>query len=401
MDKQNIDAPPPRVPADVRVLGFVSMLTDISSEAIHSLLPMFMITVLGSSNFMVGLIEGLAESTTLMVKIFSGALSDYLGKRKHLAVFGYTLSALSKPLFAIASGIGLVLAARLTDRVGKGVRDAPRDALIADLTPPQVRGAAFGLRQALDTIGAFVGPLLAAALMTLWMNDFRAVFWLAVIPGLASAALLFFGVREPPRAETAKRTNPVRRASLRRLGPAYWWVVGIGAVFTLARFSEAFLLLRARQTGMPIALVPLVMVAMNVVYALVAYPFGKLADRMNHRKLLALGLVALFVADLVLAADGGWYVVMAGVALWGIHLGATQGLLATMVADAAPADLRGTAYGFFNLVCGIALLLASALAGLLWDDLGASVTFYAGAICCLIALAGLAWLSRLRLPVQP
>ncbi|HEX7643762.1 MAG TPA: MFS transporter [Burkholderiaceae bacterium] len=401
MDKQNIDAPPPRVPADVRVLGFVSMLTDISSEAIHSLLPMFMITVLGSSNFMVGLIEGLAESTTLMVKIFSGALSDYLGKRKHLAVFGYTLSALSKPLFAIASGIGLVLAARLIDRVGKGVRDAPRDALIADLTPPQVRGAAFGLRQALDTIGAFVGPLLAAALMTLWMNDFRAVFWLAVIPGLASAALLFFGVREPPRAETAKRTNPVRRASLRRLGPAYWWVVGIGAVFTLARFSEAFLLLRARQTGMPIALVPLVMVAMNVVYALVAYPFGKLADRMNHRKLLALGLVALFVADLVLAADGGWYVVMAGVALWGIHLGATQGLLATMVADAAPADLRGTAYGFFNLVCGIALLLASALAGLLWDDLGASVTFYAGAICCLIALAGLAWLSRLRLPVQP
>ncbi|HEX8956969.1 MAG TPA: MFS transporter, partial [Burkholderiaceae bacterium] len=206
---------------------------------------------------------------------------------------------------------------------------------------------------------------------------------------------------EPPRAEAAKRTNPIRRATLRRLGPAYWWVVGIGAVFTLARFSEAFLLLRARQTGMPIALVPLVMVAMNVVYALVAYPFGKLADRMNHRKLLALGLVALFVADLVLAADGGWYVVMAGVALWGIHLGATQGLLATMVADAAPADLRGTAYGFFNLVCGIALLLASAIAGLLWDDMGASVTFYAGACCCLLALAGLAWLSRLQLAARP
>jgi MFS family permease len=380
-----------RIPVGVWVLGFVSMLMDISSEMIHSLLPMFMVTTLGASVFAVGMIEGLAESTALIVKVFSGTLSDYLGKRKGLAVLGYALGALTKPLFAMAPTIGIVLFARLADRVGKGIRGAPRDALVADITPPQLRGAAFGLRQSLDTVGAFLGPLLAVGLMLLWANDFRAVFWVAVIPGLMAVALLLFGIREPERHEGGKRTNPIRSENLKRLGAPYWWVVGIGAIFTLARFSEAFLVLRAQQGGIPIALVPLVMVAMNLIYAASAYPFGKLSDRMSHTKLLALGLIVLIVADFVIATNDHWGVVIAGVALWGIHMGITQGLLATMVADTAPADLRGTAYGFFNLMSGFAMLVASGVAGLLWDRLGASFTFYTGAAFCIVALTGLAW----------
>lgn len=378
-----------QIPFGIWMLGFVSMLMDISSEMVHSLLPMFMVGVLGASALTVGIVEGLAESTALIVKVFSGALSDYLGKRKGLALFGYALGALTKPLFAVANTTGIVLTARLLDRVGKGVRGAPRDALVADLAPPTLRGAAFGLRQSLDTVGAFLGPLLAVGLMLLWANDFRMVFWVAVIPGVLAVALLLFGVREPQQ-QNGKRTNPIRRENLTRLSAPYWWVVGIGAVFTLARFSEAFLVLRAQQGGIPIALVPLVMVAMNFVYAVSAYPFGKLSDRMSHSKLLALGLIVLIAADLVLAINDHWAVVLAGVALWGVHMGITQGLLATMVADTAPADLRGTAYGVFNLMSGIAMLVASVLAGLLWDRLGASSTFYAGAGFCLVALIGLA-----------
>ena len=379
-----------QIPVGVWVLGFVSLLMDISSEMIHSLLPLFLVTTLGASAFAVGMIEGLAESTALIVKVFSGALSDYLGKRKGLALFGYALGALTKPLFAIATSTGIVLTARLMDRVGKGIRGAPRDALVADIAPPHIRGAAFGLRQSLDTVGAFLGPLLAVGLMLLWANDFRAVFWVAVIPGLMAVALLLFGVREPERHEGEKRSNPIRKENLKRLGAPYWWVVGIGAVFTLARFSEAFLVLRAQQGGIPIALVPLVMVAMNVIYAASAYPFGKLSDRMSHNTLLAIGLVILIAADLVLAHSDHWAIVIAGVVLWGVHMGVTQGLLATMVADTAPDDLRGTAYGFFNLMSGIAMLVASGIAGLLWDHLGASFTFYAGAAFCVIALTGLA-----------
>lgn len=375
-----------RIPAGVWVLGFVSLLMDVSSEMIHSLLPLFMVGTLGASAFTVGLMEGLAESTAMIVKVFSGVLSDFWGKRKTLALFGYLLGALTKPLFAIAPVAGVVLTARLLDRVGKGIRGAPRDALVADITPPEVLGAAFGLRQSLDTVGALLGPLLAVGLMLLWANDFRAVFWVAVIPGLLAVALLFFGVREPERHEGARRVNPIRRDNLRRLSPAYWWVVGMGAVFTLARFSEAFLVLRAQQGGIPVALVPLVMVAMNVVYASSAYPFGKLSDRVSQKTLLAAGLLVLIAADLVLAHNNHWTTVLAGVALWGIHMGMTQGLLATMVADTAPADLRGTAFGFFNLVSGVALLVASAVAGLLWDQAGASFTFYTGAGFCALAL---------------
>jgi MFS family permease len=378
-----------RIPITVWVLGMVSMLMDISSEMIHSLLPLFLVGPLGASFLMVGLIEGLAESTALIVKVFSGVLSDYLGKRKALAVFGYSLGALTKPLFAIASTAGLVLSARVLDRVGKGVRGAPRDALLADIAPAEVRGAAFGLRQSLDTVGALLGPLLAVGLMLLWANDFRAVFWVAVIPGMLAVSLLLFGVHEPKRNVGGKRTNPIRRENLKRLSGAYWWVVGIGAVFTLARFSEAFLVLRAQQGGIPVAYVPLVMMGMNAVYAGSAYPFGRLSDRMNHSKLLSLGLMVLVAADLVLAANDHWLTVAVGVSLWGLHLGITQGLLATMVADTAPTELRGTAYGFFNLVSGIAMLIASAVAGLIWDGFGASFTFYAGAAFAALALMGL------------
>lgn len=376
-----------QIPKSVWALGFVSLLMDVSSEMIHSLLPLFMVTTLGASSTVIGLIEGVAEATALIVKIFSGVISDYLGKRKGLALLGYGLGAMTKPLFAIAGSNGIVLSARLIDRIGKGIRGAPRDALIADITPPEIRGAAFGLRQSLDTVGAFLGPLLAVALMLLWDDDFRAVFWVAVIPGLLAVLVLFVGVQEPDRPHGHQRSNPIKRENLRRLEPDYWAVVGVGALFTLARFSEAFLVLRAQQSGIPIAWVPLVMVAMNAVYAGSAYPFGKLSDRCGHGQLLAWGLLVLIAADLVLASTPHWSVVLAGVALWGVHMGMTQGLLAKMVADTTPADLRGTAYGFFNLVAGIAMLIASVLAGLLWDAFGAPSTFYAGAGFCLMTLA--------------
>ncbi|NIA53612.1 MFS transporter [Massilia sp. TW-1] len=374
-----------RIPGPIWILGFVSMLMDISSEIVHSLLPMFLVAGLGASMTAVGLIEGIAEATALIVRIFSGSLSDYLGNRKWLAVAGYALGAASKPFFAIAASAEVVLAARFADRIGKGLRGAPRDALVADITPPQYRGAAFGLRQALDTVGAFTGPLLAAGLMLLWANDYRRIFWIALVPGVLAVLLLALGVREPAKTAQSKGVNPLSRASLRRLSGAYWWVVATGAVFMLARFSEAFLVLRAMQGGMRPALVPLVMVAMNAVYMLSAYPFGKLADRVSHARLLVAGLVFLVLADLVLAHSGRWPAVLLGVGLWGLHMGMTQGLLAVMVAQAAPPDLKGTAFGMFNLVAGIAMLAASVVAGVLWERVGAAATFYAGAAFSVLA----------------
>lgn len=379
-----------KIPLSIWVLGFVSLLMDISSELIHSLLPVFLVTTLGASAFTVGLIEGFAEATALIVRVFSGTLSDYLGRRKALAVIGYGLGALSKPLFAVATSAGMVFTARFLDRTGKGIRGAPRDALVADLTPPQVRGAAYGLRQSLDTVGAFIGPLLAVGLMLLWSDDFRAVFRVAIIPGVLAVALLYFGVREPLRQRCERPINPIHWRELRRLGGAYWWVVATGAIFTMARFSEAFLVLRAQQGGLPLAWIPLVLVAMNLVYAASAYPFGKLSDSMSHTKLLVLGLVVLLGADIVLAHARSLDVIFLGVALWGLHMGITQGLLATMVADTSPPDLRGTAFGFFNLLSGLTMLFASALAGLLWDRLGPAFTFHAGALFCVLALAAIA-----------
>lgn len=377
-----------RMPTSVWALGFVSMFMDISSEMIHSLLPMFLVGSLGMSALSVGTLEGLAESTALIFKVFSGALSDYLGKRKGLALFGYALGAFTKPLFAIASGAGLIVTARLIDRVGKGIRGAPRDALIADTAPTAIRGAAFGLRQSLDTVGAFLGPLIAAGLMLLWANDIRAVFWVAVVPGMISVAVLMLGVKEPPPQADPNPSNPIKWESLRRLGQGYWEVVAMGAVFTLARFSEAFLVLRAHQVGIPTAMVPLVMVAMNAIYAGSAYPFGWLADRVSHAKLLACGMAVLIASDIVLAQADHSLMVIAGVALWGIHMGMTQGLLATMVADTAHPSLRGTAFGVFNLVSGIAMLMASAIAGWLWQTMGAPATFIASAVFASLTLMG-------------
>jgi MFS family permease len=380
-----------RLPGSIWALGFVSLLMDVSSEMIHSLLPVFMVTGLGASMLVVGLVEGAAEATALIVKVFSGAWSDWLGRRKPLAVLGYGLGAASKPLFAIATSAGMVLAARLIDRVGKGLRGAPRDALVADLVAPEQRGAAYGLRQALDTVGAFLGPLVAIGLMLLWANDFHAIFWIAVIPGVLSVTLLVFGVHEPDKPAGGARVNPIRRENLRQLAAPYWWVVGIGALFTLARFSEAFLVLRAQQGGLAIAWAPLVLIAMNVVYSVGAYPFGRLADTVSHRKLLAIGLGVLIAADIALAASDRGVLLWAGIALWGLHMALTQGLLAAMVADTAPAALRGTAFGVFNLASGVAMLVASALAGLLWDRLGGASTFVAGAAISALALAVLAW----------
>ena len=384
------------LPAGIWVLGLVSLLADVASEMVHSLLPVFLLG-LGTSVAMIGLIEGVAESTALMVKVFSGVLSDRFGRRKPFAVIGYAMGALSKPLFALAGSAGMVFGARMIDRVGKGIRGAPRDALVADLAPPGLRGAAFGLRQALDSVGAFLGPLIAIALMLAWADDIRAVFWAAAIPGLLAVTLLVVGVREPVAAGAqAPRANPIARENLRRLGPAYWWVVVVGAAFTLARFSEAFLVLRVQQGGLPLAWVPLVLVAMNVVYSALAYPLGKLADTVRHSHLLMLGLVSLIGADMLLAWSNRWMFAWSGIGLWGVHLALTQGLLATMVAESAPSDLRGTAFGFFNLVSGVAMLFASVLAGLLWDRIGAGATFVAGAVLAGLTLVLVALRERRR-----
>jgi MFS family permease len=368
------------VPRSVWALGFVSMFMDISSEMIHSLLPVFLVTGLGASVALVGLIEGLAEATASITKVFSGWLSDRLGKRKLLAVIGYGLGAITKPVFPLAVTPFEVFGARFVDRVGKGIRGAPRDALVADITPPAVRGAAFGLRQSLDTVGAFGGPLLAMALMILLSSDIRGVFAWAIIPAIIAVLLLIFGVEEPRAAAAGHAARlPIRWADVRGMGAAYWSVVALGVVFTMARFSEAFLILRASDAGLSAAMVPVVLVVMNVVYAIVSTPAGSLSDRVDRRLILLAGLVALIAADLVLAWSHGVGGVLVGVALWGLHMGMTQGLLAALVVDGAPARLRGTAFGVFNLASGVTMLAASGVAGLLWSRFGPQATFLSGA----------------------
>ncbi|MDN4988403.1 MFS transporter [Bradyrhizobium sp. WYCCWR 13022] len=377
-----------RLPRGIWVLGFVSMLMDISSEMIHALLPVYLVTVLGASTLTVGFIEGIAEATAAITKIFSGALSDWLGRRKLLAALGYGLAALTKPLFPLAPSIGWLVVARFIDRVGKGIRGAPRDALVADIAPAGLRGASFGLRQSLDTIGAFVGPLVAIGLMWWTADHFVAVFWVAVVPAFLSFGLITFAVKEPDSSrEPAK--NPLNAAAMRQLGSMYWRVVAIGVVFTLARFSEAFLILRAQNIGLNAMWVPAVLVLMNIAYALSAYPAGVLADRINRNALLTLGLVVLAGADLVLALLPNLPGLAIGVVLWGLHMGLTQGLLSALVADTAPPSLRGTAFGYFNLFTGLAMLAASVIAGALWDAYGPVGTFLAGLGFALAALVGL------------
>ena len=379
-----------RMPMGVWQLGFVSLLMDVSSEMIHALLPVYLVTALGASTLTVGFIEGVAEATASITKIFSGALSDWLGRRKLLAAIGYGLAAFTKPVFPLASTVGWVVAARFIDRVGKGIRGAPRDALIADISPAGLRGASFGLRQSLDTIGAFIGPLAAIGLMWWTSDHFATVFWVAVLPAFLSFGLIAFGVSEPePDADREPAKNPLNTAAMRQLGPVYWRVVAVGVVFTLARFSEAFLILRAQNIGLNAMWVPAVLVLMNVTYALSAYPAGVLSDRINRTALLALGLVCLAGADLALALLPNLLGLGLGVALWGLHMGLTQGLLSALVADTAPPSLRGTAFGYFNLFTGIAMLAASVIAGALWDAYGPVGTFLAGLGFALAALVGL------------
>jgi len=394
--QNNHDSPVPgksayrRLPIGIWGLGFVSMFMDISSELVHSLLPIFMASVLGTPMVTIGIIEGFAEGAASIAKVFSGAISDYCGKRKLLAVAGYTLSAITKPIFPIAKTIGWVFGARFVDRIGKGVRGAPRDAMVADIAPLELRGAAYGLRQSLDSVGAFIGPLMAALFMIWFTNDIRAVLWLAVVPAFIAVFILIIVVREPGSLDRA--ADPRNRLSLTdtmRLPMRYWFIVVLGAVFTLARFSEAFLILRAQDVGLSIGYVPMIMVVMNIFYSLFAYPAGAAADRLSGRTLLVFGLLILVVADIILAAAVSPWITFVGAAFWGLHMAFTQGLLSKLVADTAPADLRGIAFGVFNLVSGLALFLASVIAGSLWTAYGAPATFIAGASFAVIAAAGL------------
>ncbi len=383
------------LPLGIWALGLGSMFMDTSSELVHSLLPVYMTSVLGASMVTIGFIEGIAEATAAVTKVFSGALSDYLGRRKFIVVLGYGLSALTKPVFPLARSIGWVFAARFVDRIGKGIRDAPRDALVADIAPAELRGAAYGLRQSLDSVGAFAGPLLALVFMARMANDMRTVFWIAVVPAVIAVVLLAAAVREPPKAVRRSGTDardkraPITLADAKRLRLGYWLVVLTGAVFTLSRFSEAFLVLRAQSVGLAIGSIPLVMIVMNVVYAASAYPAGVAADRVSRRSLLLIGLAILIGADLVLASAARAWHVLLGAGLWGLHMGFTQGLFSKLVADNAPEELSGTAFGVFNLVSGVALLLASVLAGSLWEWVGPSATFVAGAVFALVAAMGI------------
>lgn len=378
------------LPAGIWALGFVSMFMDISSELIHSLLPVFMSTVLGASMITIGLIEGVAEAAAAITKIFSGAISDYLGKRKLLAGLGYGLAAMTKPIFPLATTISWVFAARFIDRIGKGIRGAPRDALVAEIAPFKLRGAAYGLRQSLDSAGAFIGPLAAVAFMMWFAGNIRAVLWIAVVPAFIAVALLVLGVHDPERTgEDIGIRSPLSIIQAKRLPLLYWMIVLLGAVFTLARFSEAFLVLRAQDVGLTVTYVPAVFIVMNVAYTATAYPAGVAADQFSQRTLLIVGLAMLIAADLVLAAAASPLPAFIGAALWGIHMGLTQGLFSKLVADTAPAELRGTAFGIFNLVSGVALLLASFIAGMLWSAFGAPSTFLTGAAFATLTMLGL------------
>lgn len=384
------------MPRGVWMLGLVSLFMDLSSEMIHALLPLFVTQTLGASAATLGLLEGIAEATAQAMKLFSGYVSDRWRNRKYLTLLGYGLAAVVKPLFPVAHSVTAVFAARFVDRVGKGIRGAPRDAMIADLTPEDRLGAAYGLRQSLDTVGAFAAPLIAMAVLAFYTDNIRLVFWIACVPALAAVALLAFGVEEPAATAQGKPKPPFALSTAGRLGRAFWVTTGFAAVVMLARFSEAFLVLKASAAGLATAYVPLVMVVMSGVYTLSSYPAGALSDAYGRRGLLAAGLVVLVVADAVLAATTGVAPMLIGVALWGLHMGLTQGILSTLVADAAPSELRGTAFGMFNLVSGGATLLASLAAGLLWDWHGPMPTFAAGAAMAALALVALSWVKPMQ-----
>ena len=374
------------IPRGVWMLGLVSLFMDVSSEMIHAVLPLFVVGTLGASAAMLGLIEGLAEATAQVSNLFSGYLSDRWKSRKGLALFGYGLAAVVKPLFPLATTPFAVFIARFADRVGKGIRGAPRDAMVADMTPKEQRGAAFGLRQSLDTVGAFAGPLIAIIAMAVFAQDLRFVLWMACIPALIAVAILALGVKEPEAAIERGKTPEFSLATAMALGGTFWKVTGFASIMMLARFSEAFLVLKAAAAGLSLVYVPLVMVVMSAVYSLSSFPAGVLSDRVGRRGLLIAGLGVLIAADVLLGLGAGLITMFAGVALWGLHMGLTQGILASLIADTAPGDLRGTAFGVFNLVTGVAALAASLAAGLLWDAGGPAYTFLAGGVVAALAL---------------
>ncbi len=348
---------------------------DISSEMIHALLPAFLVGSVGASVAFVGLVEGLGESTANIVKLFSGRISDRIGKRKPLALLGYGLGTLSKPTFVLATGPYCVLTARMFDRFGKGKR-----------------GAAFGLRQSLDNIGAFAGPLLALLFLSLFAGDLRAVFWVAAIPGLGALAVLWLGVAEPEHAPRSEAPQAVWH--MPKLPAAFWAVFGFGIIVTLARFSEAFLILRAQDLGLSLLHLPLVLILMNAGAALSAYPAGVISDRIGRRGLLLAGIVVLIVADALLALAQGTVMVVVASGIWGLHLGMMSGLLSAEVAATVPDDIRATAFGVFNFGTGIALMLASGIAGVVWEVFSPEATFWLGGGLSVLALALGAGLHR-------
>jgi MFS family permease len=364
------------------MLGLVSLLMGASSYMIISILPVFLVTVLGATVTSVGWIEGIAEATNSVAKIFSGTLSDRLGRRKSLVVLGYALAAFVKPVFAVAGDVATILFARFADRLGKGLRDAPRDALIADELPVRTRGAGYGLRIALFTIGCVCGPLLASLILFASGDDFRLVFWIAVIPALLSVAVLVFGVAEV-RQDNGDLTFALR--DLRRMPALLWGTIAVATMLALARFSQAFLLLKAKQVGVDAAMVPLFMTLMGLVYGIAAFPCGALADRIDRRVQIRVGIGVLFGCYLVLAtATDPWQAAL-GAALWGLQMGIIEGLMAAAISDAAPANLRGTAFGLYYFCTGLASLAASVAAGILWAQGGPALTFTIGAAVAVLA----------------
>ncbi len=385
-----------RIPRTVWVLGGVSLFMDMSSELVHAILPVYLTTVLGLSVLAVGIIEGVAEATASMLKVVSGFLSDRFATRKPLALLGYGLAALTKPVFPMADTAFGVVAARFVDRVGKGIRGAPRDAIVADVTPPHLRDAAYGLRQSLDTVGAFTGPLLAMLFLWLWAGDLRMVLWVAVVPAVIAVGLLAFGVEEPPMQTPQRRTAALQFAAMGHLPTGFWHLLVLTALFSLARLSEAFLVLRAQELQLALLWIPLVMIVMSAVYSLSSYPAGLLATRFGKNALFAASLVALVAATSVLAWLPGTPGLWLGVALWGLHMGLSQGGLSAAVAEFAPAELRATAFGLFHFVTGIFQLLSGAFAGWLWAYHGSSAAFMAGTAWALLALAVLVAQGRRR-----
>lgn len=383
------------IPATVWMVGFVSLLMDVSSEMINTLLPLYLAGGLGASALAIGFIEGISVAIATASKFLSGVLADFSRRAKPIAVLGYGLAALSRLIFPLATSVDLIVLARAMDRVGKGIRGAPRDAIVAAVTPQGMRGASFGLRKSLDTVGGFLGPLIAIAAMLLLAGDIVTVFWLAALPAGMAVAVLIFAVREPAESRAEIKNIPAFRfADAFRLNPAIWTVICLAGVIMLARFSEAFLLLKSVEAGFSLTWVPVSIVIMHGVYGLCAYPVGKLSDTIGNTGLLLCSLVFLVVAHLTIAFSATVWEFVIGIVFWGLHMGFSQGLLGAMVADASPAGLRASAFGAFNLVTGIVLLIGNVAAGWLWQDLGSHAPFIAGALLSLFAFFAIAVLQR-------